>query len=89
LIGVRLEEVKREEGGTFQATLEIEYGGRRFKLTLCKLARKPSQVQVKEKGDHVVVELIDQAGKGFASCPIHKARLEAGCLECPLMLPPG
>ncbi len=86
--GARLAGVKSESGGTFQAELEIEYEGKTFKLTLCRLAREPAGVKVAEKGDHLVVEIIDRNGRGFASCPIHKARLEAGCLECPLMLPP-
>ena len=88
MANARLAGVRAEAGGTYEAELEIEYEGKRFKLTLCKLAREPAEVRVAEKGDHVVIELIDRRGRGFASCPIHKARLETGCLECPLLLPP-
>ncbi len=87
-VKARLVGIEKEPGETFTAKLALEFKGAEYILKLCKLAREPSNIKVEEKGEFIIIELIDANGKGFASCPIHRSHVDSGCLDCPSLLVP-
>ena len=87
-VKARLVSVEKEPGETFTAKLALELKGSEYILRLCKLAREPSSIKVEDKGEFIVIELIDANGKGFASCPIHRSHVDSECLDCPSLLIP-
>lgn len=87
-VEARLVGVEKEPGETFTAKLTLVFRGSKYTLRLCRLAREPSSIKVEEKGEFIIIELIDAGGKGFASCPIHRSHVESGCLDCPSLMTP-
>jgi len=86
---VRLVEARRGEDGLYDAVLELEYGGRVYRLRASRLLRRPGGLEARVEGSYVLVEMRDDAGAPLATCCIHVGHLERGCLECPsLVVPP-
>ena len=82
---VELEGVREAPGGLYEASLGIEWRGRRYSLRIDRLASKPQRVEARLEGDKLVIDLV-----GVGRCEIHVEHLERGCLDCRcLMLPPG
>ena len=87
-VSARLVEAARGEGGLYEAVLELGYGGRRYRLRIGRLLRRPGSVEARVEGDYVLVEMRDEAGSALATCCIHRGHLEKGCMECPSLLAP-
>lgn len=67
----RLVSVTREPQGTYKAIVEVDLPGEPgAPLVLEHLARKPAQAKARWREGLLVVELLDEKGEGFASCPI-------------------
>lgn len=82
-------EAEEEPGGTFRARVSLEAGGAERVLELCRLSRRPVKVRIVEKGEFIMLELLDAKGRGFASCPIHKSHIVKGCLDCQSLMAPA
>lgn len=89
-VKARISGVEAEGGGTYTAYVTLEAGRSERVLRLCRLARRPASARVREQGEFIIIELVDEKGEGFASCPIHRSHIEGECLDCPtLLLPRG
>jgi len=85
---VKLREYRRE-GDLYTALMEISYKGSNYEVQVEKLVRKPASIKQKEKGDYILVELLDEKGEGIGTCCIHVSHLEKGCIQCPSLLRPA
>jgi hypothetical protein len=86
-VSARLVEARRS-GDLYEAVLEVEYGGRKYRLSVARLLRRPGRVEARLSGDYVLVEMRDEEGAPLATCCIHRGHLEKGRLECPSLLAP-
>ncbi len=87
-VDVRLASVREGERGLYEAELDVVYGGRSYRVRVCRLVRRPASVRSSMRGEHLVVELYDDESKIIATCCIHRGHLERGCMDCPSLIPP-
>ena len=87
-MSARLSSVSRVEG-SWTAVIEVEYKGRTYSVRAEKLLRPPSSVEAAVSGEYMVIKLLDDKGKGLATCHIHVSHLEKGCVDCKCLLKPA
>ena len=87
-VSVALERAEGGPGEGYAASLAIVYEGRRYRVTLRRLVRRPASIKYRMEGEHLVVELLDSRGAVVATCCIHRDHLERGCMDCPSLLVP-
>jgi len=88
-IHVRIEKVRRQSNGLYEARLTIIYRGKEYRINLGNLIREPGYTRTRILGDYLLIELRGRDKLPLATCCIHREHLEKGCTECPsLLLPP-
>ena len=87
-MSARLYSVSRLED-SWAAVIEVEYKGRTYNVRAEKLLRPPSRVEASMSGEYMVIKLLDEKGKGLATCHIHVSHLEKGCVDCKCLLKPA
>ncbi len=79
---------KKQVGELFNVKLYIELQDRGFYIDIDNLPRSIKDARGYEKDNRIIIELIDEEGKGFGCCMIDKSHFEKGCLECKSLLLP-
>ena len=88
-VSARVESYSPLEGGRGSAVLELSFRGSTYRILVENLAKKPYKAEASVEGEHVVIRLLDEEDRGFASCYIHVSHLERGCVDCRCLLKPA
>ncbi|RLG83407.1 MAG: hypothetical protein DRO18_07920 [Thermoprotei archaeon] len=86
MVSVSIRKVLKTSDRTYDAILDVTYKERTIKLVIPGLVREPKDVKVEVIANkEIKLELINDEGKGYATCYIPIATLEKGYLEliCP------
>lgn len=80
---------QRKSGDVYSVQLDLNIDGDTICISIDCLSKPVSSVRVDKRGEFLYLELLDDTGKGFATCVIDMGHLTKKCLQCrSLLVPP-